>query len=481
MSSMGKRIAGNASLLATTEAFSRTMPILLMIAVARVLGPEQMGVYAFGMAVNRIFRMTLDFGGSRFIQREIGKKPELSGSLMAQLLYLKILIFGFVIMAAWIMTSFMSESPQKRTVIWLLTLAAFFQANAGSAYGFFRAHLEAKFEALSRGLYRLLYLFGGLAVVGAGYNVAVLVFVGLVAQVLGCLMAWYWFIRRYANPFRRVALADLVFLVRKAWPFVLTQWLVEFSRSVDMLILSMLATDSVVGYYGVAKRLPAAFSFIPNAISSAMLPTLSRLWNKDKKAFGEVFSQYVKYHAVLGTVFAAGLGAFAEDIIRLLFGNEFLQAAVALRILGFVSFVRFVNIPCGMSLLSRDREKWNLWVQAIVVAAIALLNLALIPFYQENGSAMALLIAEPLRLGLFLVAMGHEGRGFARLERTAVYPALVILFTVGIGLIGIWANWSLPLRLAAATGVFAASIVVTGAMNPSDWQMLQRLVLPRRS
>ena len=82
MEAAHRKIALNTILLSATEFLTRMVSLVLVIFVARRLGPEMMGIYAFALTFVNFFDIFISFGLERYIQREVGRQPDLGRALV---------------------------------------------------------------------------------------------------------------------------------------------------------------------------------------------------------------------------------------------------------------------------------------------------------------------------------------------------------------------------------------------------------------
>jgi O-antigen/teichoic acid export membrane protein len=311
MGTDSRKIFHNTLVLSLTEIMARIMSLVLIMAVARKLGPELMGIYAFGVAFVGIFQIFVNFGLEPFIQREVSRRPEIAGRLMAQIFVLKLIIYLAAVILVLILGLAAADSGLKRQVVWILTGAMFFQSNFTATNAFFRAYQKAKYEAVVRMSMRLVYTSLGLAAILSGRGLLTLVTLEFIAQAGACLLAWSLFIKRIGNPFHAVSLSHLKELMQSARDFFLIRIVQTIFNSIDLVMLSLMAGDTATGFYSVAVRLTGAFGFLPTAFTGAFLPVISRQARTDQSAFVDTFRPYYKYLFIIGLGLAIALSGLA--------------------------------------------------------------------------------------------------------------------------------------------------------------------------
>jgi O-antigen/teichoic acid export membrane protein len=411
MEKIGRAIGRNTLLLVTTEFSSKLISILLIMAVARTLGPAAMGIYAFGLAFISIFAILVNFGFVTYIQREVGRSPQNAGQLFAQIFCLQVVIYLVCISIILPTSIALADTTLKKLVVWTLSAALFFQTSVNVTNAFFRAHLKVKYEAIVLLTMRITYAGAGLTALLSGQGLLTLVSIELIAWVGACFLGWWFFIKKIGNPFHRIRWSDLRDLIGKTREFLFIRILQTIFNTVDMLMLSVMAGDIAAGLYGAALRLISAFDFLPSAFTGAYFPAMSQVAHGDRSAFYDICKPYYKYLFIIGLGLALALGVFAEGLIGLLFGTEFLPAAKTLVILALGQIILFANWPLSNAIIALNRERKIRNVFGGCAVFSICMNVILIPHFKNDGSALAFLVSQSLLLCLQLHILGWD---FAR-------------------------------------------------------------------
>jgi O-antigen/teichoic acid export membrane protein len=465
MEAAQQKIARNTLLLSLTELLSRVMSLVLIILVARRLGPVLMGIYAFGLSFVRLLEILVDFGLDRYIQREVGRRPHQSGPLFSQLFGLKsgIYLLGAVIVL--LLGYFVIADPLKRWVVWILSLTIFFRSQANATNAFFRARQQVKYESVVVVTQRLAYTSAGMAAILAGYGLLALVSLELLAQIAACATGWWLFRRKIGNPFHPVSFRQLKALACAAQNFLYIRLALTVFNSIDLLMLSFLAGDAATGWYAAAVRVYAACDFVPDAFSGAYLTVLSRRLKEGWAAFAAAFHSFFKYLFILGLGFAAILGGLAPQIMVKVFGAHFEPAVSALMILAPALALNFVNLPLSNAIIALNEERKILVNFALAACFNITLNFWLIPHWQQNGAAIATFLSEAAVLLLQLKALGWKRVQNLGLSGLIGRPLAAGWLTLA------WAYWLMSLGLPlilnlALSGLgFLALLLLTGALS----------------
>ncbi len=172
-----------------------------------------------------------------------------------------------------------------------------------------------------------------------------------------------------------------------------------------MLGLIISDADSIAGYK-VASVIPMALGFIPGSLMMYAYPYFAR--NKNNKQW--VMRKYrtlMAYSGMANLAIAIFGIVFAEQIIRIVFGAQYLDSTNPFRILmaGFFISATFAGIP-GNLLVTQRKLKVNLYKGIVVAISSIILNALLIPSFGSGGAALAHLIAMMISGVISTVAFG---------------------------------------------------------------------------
>lgn len=160
-----------------------------------------------------------------------------------------------------------------------------------------------------------------------------------------------------------------------------------------IFVLGIVIPDStVVASYKVATTIPTALAFVPAAFVTYIYPYFAR--KREDKEW--VKKKYVLVSLALGAcafLISFVLIVFAPFIIKLLFGEAYLDAVPCFRILSlnFAIASVFRTLP-GNILVTQRKLKFNLFVAALSGIINTVLNVIFISKWQSIGAAYSTLI-----------------------------------------------------------------------------------------
>ena len=236
--------------------------------------------------------------------------------------------------------------------------------------------------------------------------------------------------------------------------------------NLDAVMLGFMNSNASVGYYTAATKVAFVLVTLVTSLSAVLLPRASYLVAQGQN---EEFAGLSRksYDVVLWSGFplCAGVIVMASSIVRLFCGEGYIPSVLTLQILAPIIVVKGVGNMVGRQVLyPQGKIRMVTLCTSIGLAVNALLNLILIPRFEQNGAAVSTLISE-FAILLSIVVMGREHIPFRLLDKQALGYLLASLAMVGMcmGLQrvipGIWAK---VLLIPPAGAVLYAGLMLLG-------------------
>lgn len=247
---------------------------------------------------------------------------------------------------------------------------------------------------------------------------------------------------------------------------------------VDILMLQLMSgSNEQVGYYRAALKLAEFLWFIPMALQTVFVHSMSELWSNDKtERISELAARTTRYTFLLTGVMGLGLAALANIAVPIYFGSEYMPAVMPLLLLlpGTLGFA------VARPILAISQGKGDLKFPIIATGTAAgmnfVLNLLLIPRFGMQGAAVSTSIGYGSMFVFHLWSarkVGFNPLSDARLGRvigTTVFSAPpIFVFAHLLDVYPLIAGFHIPLALILVPplglGVFILFAFATGALG----------------
>ncbi len=466
-------VAGSSGWMLLGKVFERVVRLVVVVALARMLGVRTFGGYAFALAYAETWCVFADWGLHGVMVRAMARDPTRAPTILGQGIALK----AALSLAGWAAAS----------------LVAFFALPAGETQGatlvaclfifvsFRVVSLRAAFEAPFRA--RLKMTAPTLAWMGAealsalcllwaawrGWSLPALVGV----QLLGTLPGVFALLTACLREMR--PRLDFRFplwrrLLAEALPVGAAHLCIIAYARVDLLMLEWMSGAASVGVYAAAYRLTGSVGVLPAALAAALLPVVVRA----HAAGGRVADLY---RGALSLVTAAALPlavggfAFAQEVVSLLYGPAYHGVADALRVLCWTMAVNFSLYVATMFLVALGRERAFLLYGVSLALLNVGLNALLIPRFDFVGAGWASLLTESFMACACLAAL-------ARRAGTPPWGAMARAALAALlgGAAALWLPAPALLRAACGLVLYAGCVIWWGGISVEGRSALYSLL-----
>jgi O-antigen/teichoic acid export membrane protein len=397
--SLRKHLIRGASGTLVLKIVNTALALLMAVLLARVLGVENYGIYAFCLSIVQILTVPATLGGPQLLVREVaayqakGEYHFLRGLLLRfrQASFLASLVLTLA--AATLGYAIYRDSPM---LIPFLIAAALIPMHTA---------MQLQGSAL-RGLRHVLLGQAALTIRPALVMAIVGSFFWITGRKLGAETALSAQLAASAVlvTFTFVLLQKLLpraakntepgyetsRWVKSALPFVFASAMQILNNETSVVLLGILQAPEDVGLFRVAQRGAMLIPFGLQAVNMAMGPTIAEMFAKgEKRRLQHMISKSIL--AVLAFAFPVALVLILGGrwIIPIVFGQEYAPAYLPLVILCLGQLFNAGMGSVAVILNMAGLERFTARGVAIAAGASVLLNFALIPFFGPVGAALA--------------------------------------------------------------------------------------------
>jgi len=469
-----RKLAKNAFWLFAADIINKILSMVVIIYIARYLGTTYFGKYSFAIAFVSMFIFLTDLGLSFVLIREVAKDRTQAPKYLGNFTIIKLLLSIFVLTVIYLAINLMNYPPDTTVIVYIIALSSVVGSLTGVFRSTFRAFERMEYDAMLSIFEKILYVSLAVSILLAGYGVIALALVIAFVSGVGLVASITVTYLKFIKPVFEIDLRFWKKIFKPSISFALAGIFGSLFFYIDTVMLSLMKGDVTAGLYSAAYNLLAALVFIPSIFINAAFPTFCNLYGSSKNSFIFAYEKSFKYLLVLILPIVVGTVILADRFILLIYGTEFQNSTIALRLLmwGFL-FLSLTSIS-GAVLGSIGKEFISMKVTGISAGLNVLLNLLLIPEYGLIGASVASVIA------LFL---------FFILNLYAVSKYLYILNFFGItvkplfscAVMAIFLYYLKPiidiaLLIPLAAIIYFLIILVVRALSNEDINMLKQII-----
>lgn len=366
---------------------------LVGILLVRYLGPEQFGLLSYAISFIGLFSAIGTLGLDSLITRELVNEPEKSYEILGSSFALRIVGALTTFPLIGLALIFTGDDFYTSILIYVVSLITIFQSFNIIDY-YFQSIVKSKYSvyvllatSTIASIIKLCLIFYKLPLM----YFAIVTSVEYLIMALGYIIVY----QKKGNKIlkwkfsKRISLG----LLKDSWPLILSGLAIAIYMKIGQVIIKNLLNEKEVGYYAAAVRLCEAWYFIPMAITSSLFPAII---NAKKISIQLYFSRLQKLYDILAWVsigIALIVTLFAETIVKILLGIEYLPSSPVLTIYIWAGVPTFLGVASSQYLLAENLTKISFYRTLSGMLVNVVLNYLLIPKYGIVGSAYATLIS----------------------------------------------------------------------------------------
>ncbi len=448
----------------------------LLVLLPRYLSDENVGRLVLGSVLVTLIGTTTELGITTYLAREIAREPERADSLIGNAMAMRIplSLLGLILTVA--VASVAGYDDLTKQVVYLFCIGYLVAPLSTVVNGALQGFHQMKAMACYSALLSSLNFAAAVVIIHVGGGLVELVLAEVVTGVIALAIATRVMLRftrlslRFeGRTWRAIVLGGLPFFTQAAGTLAYSK--------IDVLQLSWMTNDAVVGWYGLAYRLMGIPVFVPATIMMVSFPALAATVS-DRVRFQAMARRAIRLVVFASLPMGVGIMVLADKLIVLLgFSEGFANAVILLVILAPHIVLIGVNMQIG-TVLNASGGHWKWTTIAIAAAGLSsLANLMAIPVTQAlwgNGAIGAAIVTVLTETFLFAASLRLLPAGL--LDTATAARAAKCLVAGGMMALALWALRDLSLFLLVPLGavLYLATAVALRAVSLDDLRELRR-------
>lgn len=393
MSQSNNRVMKNAAWIVGCKILQSVLSLVVTMLSARYLGPSNYGLINYAASIVTFMVPVMQLGFRSTLVQELVDAPQREGEIMGTAISLNVVASIACIIGVTAFSAIANRGePETILVCALYSISLLFQATEMIQY-WFQAKLLSRYTSVTMLVSYILVSIYKIWLLITGKSV-------------------YWFAVSYAIDYsiisavlfvvyRRVGGLRMVFswklglkMLDKSKYYILSGLMVTIFQQTDRVMLKLMEGNEVTGYYSAAVSCAGLAGFVYNAVIDSARPVIF----EGRKRSTEKFEQNITrlYCVVFYLAIAQCLVSvlFAEPMIRIIYGADYLEAVNVLRVgVWFITF-SYMGTVRNIWILAEGNQHLLLRINLSGAVANIVMNLALIPMMGALGAALASVLTQ---------------------------------------------------------------------------------------
>ena len=390
---MTNKVAKNATWIISCKIVQSLLGFVINMFTARFLGPSNFGLITYASSLASFVMPIMKLGLNNIIVQEVVHHPEREGKAMGTMVFMNfcsslVCIIGVVSFA------YVANPGETDTVIVcaLYCITLVFQA-LEMLHFWFQAKLMSRYSStLGLIAYTLV----------SAYRI----------YLLATSKSVHWFALSSALDYLIISVGMYIIynlkktqklsidlklakeMINKSKPYILSAMMVTIFTQTDKIMLKSLIDSESTAFYGAAAACAVMAQFVFQAIIDSFRPWIFEAQKKNNDQFEYRLKMLYSFIIYLSLLQSIGMTVFARLIIMIVYGEKYLPAVGALRIVVWYTTFAYLGSVRNIWILAHDKQKY-LWVINLTgAAANVIFNFILIPYIGIYGAAIASLVTQ---------------------------------------------------------------------------------------
>lgn len=386
-----------------SNVISRFGTIIFTIILARIMLPGQFGIYSLAISIPLLFATIIDLGINQTMTRFVSSEKTKSAyfQYLLKLKFIILIVFSIMlIVLSYPISKYIFNKTDLVLPLIFATIFTFIISLSSFFEPLFFIHKNAKYIAVKEIILqssKILLVILAYSIVSAAYIILGVISSLVLSSLIVLLFLLYYSRKEHFYLYNE---KQTDFDKKRIFKFLFYLTLSSFTAVVfsyiDTLMIGIFLNAEFIGYYRVAFSLVFGLAgFL--TFTNIFLPLLSRT---KKVNLQNIFNQLLKYSFILTIPSVVGLIFISPYAIKLIYGNNYLSAALPLYFLApLIFFSASVGIFLNLFSALEDTKKFaglTIFVTVLNVILNFILIKSLLQYSQlwaATGAAIATLVS----------------------------------------------------------------------------------------
>ncbi len=374
--------------------------LLVFLYVARKLGVESFGKFAYFLTFVNVLATVSDFGTGGVASKDLARLPEyIRPRYWGNVLILRG-TFNIITALIGCVLAFVLRSDMHRELIVGAICVPF--ASSRIFDPIFQIYNKPQYSSIASGIYGINYAALSMVIL-LFYKASVfqLALVYLLSNAIYLVVA-YCLSLKLVKPVFIPEMKLIKQNLKIAVPMGLASLFTIINSRADTFMLAWFKNDWEVGIYNAAYKIVDMFALGMVLLLNPLVPVFSRKASISLREFTYISRRIFEYMLFFLPVLLIVTPYISDFFMVSLYGPEYVESARALNILMWVCVLICLSLFSMVVCLSIDLVHFGWWNAALAAAINIFLNYLWIPEYGFIGSCWATLICEVVLLGITL-------------------------------------------------------------------------------
>lgn len=384
------------------------LPLITIPYIVRVIGVENFGLISFALSFIFFFVAFVDYGFYLTATSQISQNKnnqDKINEIFNSIIQIKILL----ILLSFIILNLLVFSFEKLYLNIELYYFTFLFLIGYSLFPvwFFQGLENMKYITIINIIGKLVYVILIFTFLNNKDDFLLIPLFNGISYLLIAIISQIIIRKKFNIKYKLQNINQIIFYLKDGWHIFLSNLSTTIYTTSPAFILGLFTTNMNVGYYSAAEKIIKALQGGLQPIFQTIYPHISSMCKHSPTQ--ALF--FIKKVTIIVSIITFSISIitfyFADKIVILVLGNQYIESIIILKILSFVPFFGSLNNMFGIQTMVNFGKKKELMKIIMIGSLIYFFSVVILAYYyQEVGSSIALLIVEtflPLAMITYII------------------------------------------------------------------------------
>lgn len=390
------------------QVFQMLLAFVVGTLSARYLGPSNYGTLNYTASFVSFFINIASLCMEGVVIKKLVDHPESEGVYLGSSLFFRIISSFLSMISIAIIVYILDPGDSLKLLLAAIQSIQLFFKSFNIFDTWFQRMLKSKYTSIGKMVasisvsgYKLFLLITSKSIIWFAFSTIISDLI--IAVIL------YIFYKREGGQSLKINITVGKEVLSESYHFVLSDMMAALYMNMDKIMIGQMMTDRDVGLYITATTISGLWAFIPVAMINSYRPTIIELKKTSEDQYRKRLTQLYSLIIWVSIMFALISFLFAELIIKILYGMEYIDAVDALKITVWGQMFAVISMTRSVWIICENKNKYVKYYVAIGTIVNLILNFILIPTVGIVGAAVATLITNMVVL-IFAPLLYRETR-----------------------------------------------------------------------
>lgn len=426
-----QRVAKNTAWMLVGGGLGVLLQTLAVVLAARGLALNDFGTFNYLLSFAAVFQFLADFGLTNILVREVARKPDDVGHLLASAKGLMWSLFFFSTTLLLVIVLLLPIPARVKAQSFVMGVASLTLLQAVSYSAVLRAIEAMEFNAIGFTVHK--GLFAGFVGLSLAFHLGLwgIVYSQLAASLIFWCFNWQVVAWRVIRVTPQIDFSLWKSMLKDAVPLGSGLVLRQFASQADVLILMWLLDANSLGLFSGPYRILLGLRMFSMAFALPLYPALIRAAQGPAEAFTNFYNRAMKWFCCLAIPGAVAFIVWPRLLTNIFLGPKFAAAQPAMQWFGLAYIPMFVTALSPFIFTALGRQGVFCAAMALAVAVRLGADVAVVPIFGYVGGSAVTALSEIGAFAILAYALGRKGHPL-RIANFLIKPVLAGLVMAAI-------------------------------------------------